>query len=452
MLHNNLKIMLLLLGLLITLSCSTTNAQNPNDERVLVLSPLETLQAYVNAGNHTQARLIVDALTLALDAPDEAVALTKEEWIEFEFLRGRLAMLEGNFMSAVLLFENIISRYPNLERVRLELGLALFNIEEDARARYHFDLALQRDIPTETATRLERIKQIMHGRRHWQVQLKTAFVPDSNINAATNDRTVEVFGLPFMLSEDARETSGVGALADLNVQHRVKLTNKTVLSSRLSTRHKEYKGNAFDDTMLSFYTGPERLFKNGLINFQVGGFRRWFGGRTFNWGLGGQLGAFKRLNAKWGTGISASLIWVGYDQITQRSGLSLYIEPYFSRAIGTSGHIRTGASYSQDFARERSQANRTYQYNASFRKEFPGSLLMGINATIGDRQFKGLQPSFDRVRKDTFFSVGTDITFGKFRIFDAAIKAAYQYQSAVSSISFFSFSRHRFELSLTKEF
>lgn len=452
MLHRTLKATLLIAFSLTALPLWKVNAQQLSDEQVIVLSPLETLRSYINRGHHTQARLIVDALIMALNTSDKPIRLTKEEWIELEFLRGRLAMLEGDFVGAALLFENILSRYPSFERVRLELSLALFNSKEDDRAQYHFDLALQGNLPSETIKRIERIKQIIHSRRRWQVQLKTALVPDSNINAATNDRTVEIFGLPFLLDEEARETSGIGSLADLSVQHRVKISGKTVLSSRLSARHTEYQGIAFDDTTLSFYTGPEHIFQNGIINFQAGGFRRWFGGRAFNWGVGGQLGAFKRFSPKWGTGFNTSLLWVGYNQIAQRSGLSLYIEPYISRAIGTSGHVRVGTSYSRDFARERNQANRTYQVNASLRKELTGALLMGFNATIGDRQFKGVQPSFDRIRKDTFFSVGTDITFGKFRVFGAAIKAAYQYQNAASSIGLFSFARHRFEFSLTKEF
>lgn len=445
-----LLLQMLLATVFLTITASAEG--QPAPQQILVLKPLTTLQQHIDQGQIAEAHTILRALTAALDNPNQKLAISVEEWIELEFLRGRLAMAEGNFEAAVPIFENILSRYPDIARVRLELGMAFFNLKQDQRAHYQFDLALQATLPRLAEARIESVKEAMYRRRKWQVRMKFSLVPDSNINAATDDRTVSLFGLPFVLNENATEQSGIGALAELGVTNAIHLSTNLTLDSSASVRRIEYAGSRFDDTIISFYSGPRHATNTSAISLQFGGFRRWFGEGGFNRGIGTQLGSYQRIGQKWATGINASLFWVNYDQIAPRTGFSLQAEPFLVRAVGASGHVRAHVNYNQDFAREQNQASITYQYGLRFVRELPMDLRLELNGAYGTRQFQAAQASFGVRRQDEFFSAGLDIAFRKLQILDAALEFSYKFEKADSNISLFSYSRHRFEVGLTKEF
>ena len=124
---------------------------------------------------------------------------------------------EGNFSGAffgplaVARFRAMLIRDPTLPRVRLDLALAYFRAEEDSSAAYHFRQVLgDEDLPPVVRARTLAFLDTIRRRKTWSVSAAVALAPDSNINAATSSREVNLFGLPAQLSEDARQTSGVG--------------------------------------------------------------------------------------------------------------------------------------------------------------------------------------------------------------------------------------------------
>lgn len=421
-------------------------------EAVVVLSPLKALRQLIDRGQTTEAKLVLEALDLAIKGEFQPTTISSRDWIELEFLRGRLAVLDGQAASAVAIFENILSRYPDIVRVRLELGLALFQMKQDQRANYHLDLALQQAVPEVTAKRVQGLKQIMRQRRRWQVSVKVAAVPDSNINAATDAPTVDLFGLPFVLDEDARRRTGLGALASINILNSIPMSRGVVLASELGLRHVEYKGGQFDDTLASFYAGPEISSATKRIGLRLGGFRRWFGQNGFNWGTGGLLNATLLFTRAWSGGLNFGAHWIGYDQLAARTGFSLQVEPFVQRAIGASGQVRSSFAYRKDFAREKSQANTTIQYGMSFKRELRNNVRLGLKGLVGLRSFRAAQVPFDARREDRFFSLGAQITIAGIRFLGSALEASYDFQQSNSNVALFDYARHRFEIGFTKEF
>ena len=130
---------------------------------------------------------------------------------DLDFLRGTIALGQGDWQTAIARFRAMLARDPTLLRVRLDLAFAYFQAREDKQAAYHFRLVLGEDdlppaVRANTLAFLDRIRR----RKSWSVSGALALAPDSNINAATSSREVNLFGFPAQLSEDARQTSGVG--------------------------------------------------------------------------------------------------------------------------------------------------------------------------------------------------------------------------------------------------
>ena len=136
---------------------------------------------------------------------------------DLDFLYGSIAMAREDWQTAIARFRSMLIRDPTLPWVRLDLALAYFRAEEDSSAAYHFRQALgDEDLPPVVRARTLAFLDTIRRRKTWSVSAAVSLAPDSNINAATSSREVNLFGLPAQLSEDARQTSGVGLNANIS--------------------------------------------------------------------------------------------------------------------------------------------------------------------------------------------------------------------------------------------
>ena len=136
---------------------------------------------------------------------------------DLDFLYGSIAMAREDWQTAIARFRAMLIRDPTLPRVRLDLALAYFRAGEDSSAAYHFRQVLgDEDLPPVVRARTLAFLDTIRRRKTWSVNAAVALAPDSNINAATSSREVNLFGLPAQLSEDARQTSGLGLNASIS--------------------------------------------------------------------------------------------------------------------------------------------------------------------------------------------------------------------------------------------
>jgi len=106
---------------------------------------------------------------------------------------GREALLD----EAIAAFHSMLVTRPELIRVRLELGRAFFLKREDSLARRHFEQVLAGKPPAPVALNVSRFLSIMRARKRWSIRVGMALAPDSNIGAASDERTVYILGLRF---------------------------------------------------------------------------------------------------------------------------------------------------------------------------------------------------------------------------------------------------------------
>lgn len=181
---------------------------------------------------------------------------------DLDFLHGSIALQRGDWQAAIARFRAMLARDPNLPRVRLDLALAYFQAGEDRRSAYHFRLALgAKDLPPVVRARALAFLDRIRRRKSWSVSGSLALAPDTNINAATSARQVPLFGLPAQLSDDARQTSGVGLSATVlgGYEGRISEALRFRASAGLYTR--TYEADRFNEQTLSLRAGPRFLFR-----------------------------------------------------------------------------------------------------------------------------------------------------------------------------------------------
>ncbi len=170
---------------------------------------------------------------------------------------------DGKLDEAIAAFRAILVDRPDLVRVRLELAHAFFLKEEDSLARRHFEQVLAGTPPPAVAANIWRFLDIMRARRRWEAHFGLAVAPDSNLNAASGERTVFLdtpFGrLPFTLDGDVSRKSGIGVSLWGGGEYQVPLSSALRLRAGADASAREYKGGAFDRHSLSAHIGPRRL-------------------------------------------------------------------------------------------------------------------------------------------------------------------------------------------------
>ena len=103
----------------------------------------------------------------------------------------------------------------------------------------------------------------MRARRRWTAHFGAAIAPDSNMNAASGEKTLWLdtpFGrLPFTLDDDVSRKSGVGVSVWGGGEYQYPLGPAWRLRSGADASAREYKGGAFDSQSVSAHLGPRRL-------------------------------------------------------------------------------------------------------------------------------------------------------------------------------------------------
>ena len=164
---------------------------------------------------------------------------------------------------AIAAFRSILVDRPELVRVRLELARAFFLKQEDRLARRHFEQVLAGNVPPAVAANIIRFLRVMRARRRWDAYFGAALAPDSNLNAASGNRTIFLdtpFGrLPFTRQGDIAPKSGLGVSVWGGGEYQHPLAPRWRLRSGASASVRDYKGRDFDQHFLSAHLGPRRL-------------------------------------------------------------------------------------------------------------------------------------------------------------------------------------------------
>ena len=179
---------------------------------------------------------------------------------------------DGKLDEAIAAFRAVLVDRPELVRVRLELARVFFLKQEDTLARRHFEQVLAGDVPPAVAANVQRFLNIMPRGGGWEAHFGVAVAPDSNMNAASGERTIFLdtpFGrLPFTRRGDIAPKSGLGVSVWGGGEYQYPLgagpgsgsgAGRWRLRSGADASIREYKGGTFDRHFLSAHLGPRRL-------------------------------------------------------------------------------------------------------------------------------------------------------------------------------------------------
>lgn len=369
------------------------------------------------------------------------------------FLEGMAAAAEGELARARDIFRGILERRPELTRVRLELARTLFLLEDDRAAAYHFRLALAEAPSEEVRVNIERYLDAIERRRTLAFELALGVAPDSNVNAGTAAETIDLFGfLPSDLSDDARETSGVGLKGSLSATWLPRLSESWRLELRAGGFATDYGGASYDDVAGLVEAGVRRLFARGYWGVTASADRRWFGGDAFydSWGL--RLSGARRMTPR--LTAFASLSGGIYDYTTEdgRDGPVATLSGGVSYALSSASLASTRLSVSREEADAETRANTSYALQLGYAREYANALTVSVTPFAAYRPFDGFDPLFGETRLDRRYGASLDALNREWSYRGFSPAMVYTYTRNESNVVIYDYTRHQLEFRLTRVF
>ncbi len=409
---------------------------------------LKAAERLVLARQYEEAKPLLAALH---QAPELAM--------QTAFLEGYVAVETGDLPTGVRRFRAVLADQPGMTRARLELARALMMQGKDKAADHHFRLAEESgDLPPEVARTIYASRGLIRDRRVWTVTLDLGLAPDSNINNATSDRTIDViFGnttLPMTLDDKARSRSGLGQTAALTTSVRLRLSDGLAVTADANGQAINYRGKDADDISALIAVGPELTLKDGArIGVAALGARRWFGGKLATSGLGGRLSFQKELTG-------GQRIGLQFEVRDQESGYGAAYGGTTYNAYASYERVvrRSMIASAVLFARRESLRADAYSSteiggNLGLGGELPWGINAGVNAGLSRAVYDEPIPYFSlEPRRDWRVNGRIYLGLRKVRLAGFSPSVTYSYNQSFSNLAFYNTDRHRVQVGMARFF
>ena len=374
----------LVLLLAVGVAPSVAGAQEPQRSEISAETLIEAARAALAQGALDDAELLLDG-----------VDPTSEEHIDdLDFLYGTIAMARGDWETAIARFRAMLSRDPTLVRVRLDLALAYFQARQDGRATYHFRQALGApDLPPAARDNALVFLDEIRRRKTWSVSTAVALAPDNNINAATRARIVELFGLPAELSEDARQTSGVGLSVNVSGTYEARLSPdlRFRTSAGLSTR--TYRKRQFNNRTVTVRAGPRFLFEKFDLRPAVTGRLRQLGGELYVRAGGLEVSGDWQAAPEWRLSGALSAERLFYETFLG-NGHGYGAQVSVTRAFGQATSVRVDTAVRRESVESEANSWRQLVVGVSVMRELPGGFVVTVGPSYQLRNHDRAIPIF----------------------------------------------------------
>ena len=393
-------------------------------------------------GNAEDALTIYRALARDPDAEVRA---------EARFRKGMLLADAGRHADAAVEFRALLDEKPNAARVRLELARILAELGDEAAARRELRQARVAGLPADVASTVEQFARALRSQKRFGGSLTLAFAPDSNINRATQARTLDTVIAPLVLSEDARARSGSGLKLGGDGFARLSLGDDVSLLPRVAATANLYRSRAFEDISASALLGLEWRRGRDRLNPSIGQSWRWYGGRAYARTQTVSTDWLHPLGMKSQLAVSASASRARYLRNSIQNGAVYDLNISLEHALSGAAGAGITLSATRQTARDPGYATVGGGVSLLGWQEFRGATLFaaaGIRRTEGDTRLF----LFPDRRREWLLTARAGATMRRLAWKGFAPKISLTYERNISTVGIYDYRRVASEFGIVRAF
>lgn len=375
------------------------------------------------------------------------------------FLQGYIASETNDLKTAENEFRAVLRDRPDMTRARLELAQVLLRQGKEAAADHHFRLAEEAaDLPPEIEKTIRQARGIIRSRRNWTFNLDFAMVPDSNINNATDARTIDLdFGQgpqPATLNPGARAKSAVGQQVSANGSVRLRLKDGLAMVMDGNGQFTNYRGTDADDISALIAAGPELTMKNGArVAVQAVGYSRWYGGKVAQQGAGARISYQQNLSRGQRVGAQAEIRQIDSHFSNAYDGTSYAAYLSYERVVHKSLVASSTLFGRIEDLKSKGYSSKEVGINLGIGGELPKGINAGLSAGISRALFE--EPIYfygPDPRRDWRMNARAYVGLRSIRVLGFSPSVTYTFSKTDSNIRLYDATRHRVAFSLARYF
>lgn len=391
---------------------------------------------------------------------DEAIrlllALEKNPNPEFRAeARARIARIllqKGELRASALMFQRLLDEKPDSAGVRVELANILLKLgDEKGATRQLQRAAAVPGLSDDVQRALGRATSGIRSNKKFIGGFSIGLAPDSNINRATQNAQIDIFGLPFQLDEAALATSGIGLTAALSGTYRKNICKSARLNISASGNGDFYRRSVLNDFTISMGLGVEIFDKNRSISLPITVGQRYIGqNKIFDfYSLAANLRF--RIDRKSQLQLMAGVNYLDYSVRTDLSGRILRLGLSYERSLSPTLSFRINGNISDNETNSVINDTRSVGGEIIVGKDL-GAVTVFSRARYFNTKGEVNFVPFADIRNVNLYSGELGIILRKYSYKGFSPQLLLRRVENDSNIPIFDFSSDRFEASITRTF
>ncbi|WP_455483033.1 surface lipoprotein assembly modifier [Haemophilus parahaemolyticus] len=360
------------------------------------------------------------------------------------FAEGKIAFLTENYIKAISKYREILSQNPNLNPVRIELAMALFNQKQDSAAKDQFEKAqTASDLPPQANALINAYLDVLKERDSWNVDFSFNYLRDTNVNnTGSGQQVVLENGGVLTRSEQMLPQTAHGLAYSFDVLRDFNLWGSSYLTVGNEFWGKSYWDNHnYDDLFNRSYIGY--TYKTAKQNFRIKPFyeKRWYGGESYRWSNGARIEFSRWLNSNWQISTAGEFAKQRYFDSTVQNGNNKLISATLVWARTPKQFFFWGS----DFSNERTQILQYSSDSKSIRLGWGQEWSWGVSSRLTlstmKRDYKDIAKlgninlfSFGKKRADKIYGVNLTLWKRDWHLMGITPKLQFSWRKQNSNI------------------
>jgi tetratricopeptide (TPR) repeat protein len=429
---------------------NTSDEMKEKDKTLGISKNLEETECKDNFKKQALEYLEQEKFQEAYDVLFRCYESNKDD-IETNFLLGQACFGMKKFDDTIKYYDFILSKSPELHRVRLELARAYFEKGQYKEAKKEFEAVLATKPPPVVGQNIQRFLDMIEAHKPWTARVSAGYVYDSNVNTGPTADSVLLFGIPFELAKDLKEKSDSGYAASLFLGHVLPVSRKFAWQSEFSFSHTGY--NRYTDKnadILSLSTGPSLRGDNFAFSFPFILEHTEIGSDNYSDAFGVSPQLQFSLTKKLILSPSLTLQKRQYAANPDRTGTVWSASGLLRYNIGDNSFVQAGYRHTEEDTKRAYLDNKSDSVNIGFYSGLPYGFSVFIQPGISWNTYRESEAAFDRARDDLQYTINTNLSKSLGKGWN--ITLGYTYTRNDSNLAIYDYKRNQFIISTSKTF
>ena len=374
------------------------------------------------------------------------------------FAEAKLAKSHQDYSSAIALLKQILEKNPELNPVRIELGMILFLDRQDNQAKKQFETVMSDPkLPPDIAQLVSQYLSAVKERNSWQVSLDGGYLREQNVNNVSKASYIE--NTRLMKGESMLPQKAHGLQYSFDISRNINLFDSHYLHFKNSLYGKSYWDNhQYNDITNRTYLGYRHQSAKSIWSLLPFYEQQWYGGHRYKHAIGLRAEIDYWLSPRWQLSSALERSKSFYKNTSQLDGYNALLSFTAVWRFRQDQFLFSGVDYSIERTQARHYAYDFKALRLGWGKDWKYGISTRFSGRIAKRQYKddlvlGSVLYFNKAREDKIYSLNATLWKRDWNILGITPKLQFSWKKQKSNFdSLYSYIDRNVNILIEKDF